>query len=265
MKIFISWSGRLSHEIAILLKGWLPSVIQSIEPYVSSEDIDKGARWLTDISGELETSSFGILCLTRSNLNAPWILFEAGALSKKLEKSKVCPLLIDLSHSDIEGPLVQFQATSINKEDISKLLRSINQSLDDKGLGEKQLEETFDMWWPKFDKPVKELISKTEDKTEKKKTRPEGEVIEEILQLNRTMLQMLSKLESRPSEAAKVHDVFPPSWSQEYINEVLKYLNHKTLSSGSVDLATIFGLPPQKKTDTKKQIEDTKEFGEKEK
>lgn len=79
VKVFLSWSGELSHKLACAFRDWLPSVLQSIVPYVSSEDIDKGARWSTDIAQELELSAFGILLITKENLNAPWINFEAGA------------------------------------------------------------------------------------------------------------------------------------------------------------------------------------------
>ena len=144
MKIFISWSGDLSHKIALLLKDWTQDVIQTIEPYVSTEDIDKGARWFTDISVQLEDTDFGIICLTPENLNAPWILFEAGALSKSIDRSKVCPFLIELTPSDIVGPLAQFQACTPTKDDMFRLLRTMNQALGERALEEAKLLKAFE-------------------------------------------------------------------------------------------------------------------------
>jgi len=99
MKVFISWSGPISREVAVALRDWLPSVIQAVEPYVSSEDIDPGVRWGVDIAGQLDDTEFGVLCVTRNNVTAPWLNFEAGALSKSVERSRVVPFLIDLSPS----------------------------------------------------------------------------------------------------------------------------------------------------------------------
>ena len=39
VKVFISWSGERSKKIAKALKKWIKNVIQSVEPFVSSEDI----------------------------------------------------------------------------------------------------------------------------------------------------------------------------------------------------------------------------------
>ena len=47
MRVFVSWSGDVSHRVAIAFKEWLPLVIQSIDPYVSSEDNRKGFSFLS--------------------------------------------------------------------------------------------------------------------------------------------------------------------------------------------------------------------------
>ena len=84
-KVFISWSGPLSQKLGEALRNWLPSALQFVKPYFSPEDIEKGAKWGSEIAKELETSNIGVICLTRDNTEKPWILFEAGALSKSLE------------------------------------------------------------------------------------------------------------------------------------------------------------------------------------
>ena len=160
MKVFISWSGDISLKVATVFRDWLPSVIQSIEPYVSSEDIDKGARWSTDIAKELENSTFGILCVTKENIEAPWLSFEAGALSKTMEKSFVSPFLFDIKRSEVQGPILQFQSTIFEKKDIKKLINTLNKACGESGISDARLEKAFEVWYPTLEKELSELKSK---------------------------------------------------------------------------------------------------------
>jgi 8-oxo-dGTP pyrophosphatase MutT (NUDIX family) len=159
MKVFLSWSGNRSHKVALTFRDWLPSVIQSLVPFVSSEDIDKGSRWGTDIAKELEDSTFGILCVTKHNINAPWLIFEAGALSKKLDKAFVCPFLFDIERSEVDGPISQFQSTIFEKDDIRKLVRALNKACSNDRLSDERLDKTFDRWYPDLEKQLKEVNS----------------------------------------------------------------------------------------------------------
>lgn len=91
MKVFLSWSGDRSHYVAKALRDWLPLVLQFCEPWLSDRDIAAGDRWSEKIAKELEARNVGIIVLTRDNIRAPWVLFEAGALSKALVTSQVVP------------------------------------------------------------------------------------------------------------------------------------------------------------------------------
>ncbi|MDA9291569.1 toll/interleukin-1 receptor domain-containing protein [bacterium] len=105
MKVFISWSGTRSKAMANALKEWIPLIVQHAKPFVSDKDISAGDRWAQAIAGELESSDFGILCITPENISSEWIMFEAGALSKSMQVGKVIPLLFGLELSDLSGPL----------------------------------------------------------------------------------------------------------------------------------------------------------------
>nr|MDJ0646028.1 TIR domain-containing protein [Flavobacteriaceae bacterium] len=194
MKVFLSWSGQTSHKVATILRDWIPSVIQSVVPYVSSEDIDKGTRWSTDIAKELEDSAFGILCVTKDNLTAPWLTFEAGALSKKLEKSYVSPFLFDIKRAEIDGPILQFQSTIYEKEDIKKLLKTINKACGEDKLTDERFEKAFEVWYPNLEKELKDLkkSAKSEEPKGEEKTESFNQhILEEILELSRINQKIL--------------------------------------------------------------------------
>lgn len=208
MKVFLSWSGGVSHKVALALKEWLPSVIQSLKPYVSSEDIDKGARWSTDIAKELEASTYGIICITNDNLTAPWINFEAGALSKTLDKSFVTPFLFNVKRSEVQGPLVQFQSVVHDKEDIHKLMSSINGRLEkEHQLESNSLRKTFEVWWPQFHDALTSIEKDSGKHKEQKLARNQDAILEEILELARAQQKILRS----PS------DLLPP----DYVRHVM--------------------------------------------
>ena len=156
MKIFISWSGVRSRAVAEALRHWLKSVIQSVDPWMSEEDIGKGVNWGTELAAQLNETRVGLICLTPENLEAPWILFEAGALSKHLQKTYSCPYLFKVEKRDLTFPLAQFQATLADKDDTRKLLATINEALD-KPLDEHQLDGAFRKWWPDLKKRLKKI------------------------------------------------------------------------------------------------------------
>jgi len=158
MEIFISWSGEKGEEIANELREWFPKAIQATRPWVSSSDIKSGGRWLSEVTNKLESINFGIICLTPESINSNWVLFEAGALSKSIKNSYVCPLIFGLEKSDIKGPLSQFQIRLFNKVDFFKLVQSINSVLDDISLSDAHLEEVFEIWWPNLEVRINNIL-----------------------------------------------------------------------------------------------------------
>ena len=154
-KIFISWSGEMSKKVAEALRDWIPTVIQHLEPFMSSIDIEKGGNWFERVNEELNCSSMGIICLTSGNGGSPWINFEAGEIFREARqysngsstpKDKLYTLLFNVSPSKLAGPLKHFQYTEYEKNDILKLLITINKDTETH-LSEQILKEVFESRW----------------------------------------------------------------------------------------------------------------------
>jgi hypothetical protein len=227
MNVFLSWSGNLSHEVAKALVAWVPQVIQAVKPWISSQDIEKGARWFEEIGDTLAATEFGILCLTSSNLNAPWLLFEAGALSKSLGQSRVCPLLINVKNADLIGPLAQFNTSGIGKDEIRKLVDTLNNRLQgDSKRSESQLDEAFQVWWPHLETKLEEALKTTQNEKPSSTAPPKrnsDEVLDEILELSRLTLHSLSRFsvaEQNVNPAPKI--TFPRGSVGEFATELAK-------------------------------------------
>lgn len=158
--VFISWSGDYSKAAAKALKKWLRTTIQAAKPWMSEGDIQAGTQWLEEIDKALGLK-FGIICLAPDNLTAPWIHFEAGALSKALQqRARVCPYLLGgLEEEQVDFPLARFQMAKADKDGTLSLIRSINAHVSAEPLADDELQTLFDERWPKLENELSAIAA----------------------------------------------------------------------------------------------------------
>ena len=207
LKVFVGWSGQRSQEVALILKEWLPKVLPAADPWVSTE-MDKGIRWIMALSDELAERSFGIVCVTPENIREPWISFEAGALSRVVTESRVCPYLFDLDVSNLTGPLAQFNAVKANKEDTLQLLLTMNKECGNDSRKENDLEEAFnDLYWEMLESQLNEVQPVEEIETPQRTT---NEMIKELIGLTRQVTRDLGFVRAHPLLSAYEDDELRP-------------------------------------------------------
>ncbi len=168
--------------MAKALRDWIPLVLQSVTPWMSKSDIQAGERWQEALGGELESCDFGIICVTPENVDAPWVLFEAGALGKSME-GRVVPLLLGLDLQDISGPLAQFQAKKADHEGIEDVLRAINEA-SDQSVPEATIRQISAALWPEMQKELDAIPGEEPDAPPRRQTK---EVLEELVVVVRNL------------------------------------------------------------------------------
>lgn len=131
MRVFISWSGKAERLVAEALREALTDVCAGrADVFVSSQDISKGDRGLNVIEAKLKENDYGIVVLSGMNQHRPWINYEGGALARALN-NPVSTVLLDLSPSDVDGPLAFFQSTQFTDfSDMQRLFTEVAKAAD---------------------------------------------------------------------------------------------------------------------------------------
>jgi hypothetical protein len=227
MKIFISWSGKQSEEVAKKVKEFIFSFVDEgkLDIFVSSQDIEGGSKWENVLAGELKDTDFSIICLNKSNYFQPWVLYEAGAISKNNDTTSVVPLLFKMEPGEIpsNNPLSKFQAVSFFKEErVYSLVKLI---LDKAGLTipEKILKHTFETEYKKYSKEINKTIEENkldEDKKDTKKSKSDTDkILEELLEYSRNQDRRITIIADTMSKV--VGDIESVKFDVDYIKSSL--------------------------------------------
>jgi hypothetical protein len=155
--VFISWSKPVSAGVATHLKPFLEDVLGTAIVFMS-QAMEGGARWAMEIPQHLEACNAGLVLVTRENRHEPWLHFEAGALSKHIDESRVVPLLCGASVGDIQGtPLSLFQAKSFNHDEFLSVCIAFGASF---GVAEEAVRRRFDKSWTDLEATVLPITQK---------------------------------------------------------------------------------------------------------
>lgn len=185
MQIFISQSGPRGPAFARAIQEFLRQIIPGAEPWVSDTGIEKGTRSRQEIATSLEKSEAGVICLTSDNLTAPWIHFEAGAVSNKPE-GKVWTVLLDIPYKEVKPPLDQFQHTLCERDDFYKLIESVNAASPHRKI-DADLRVLFDALWPTLEPKIADLRAQTPATPVPRRTEIDiqAEILETVRELKR--------------------------------------------------------------------------------
>lgn len=149
--VFVSWSKPIAAEIAKRLKPFLEDVLGTASIFMS-QAMEGGTRWSMEIPQRLQDCNAGLILVTSENSKEPWLHFEAGALSKQIDESRVIPLLCGASVGDIQGtPLSLFQAKVLNHDDLLSVCVGFGAAF---GVGEDAVRRRFEKSWSELEKSV---------------------------------------------------------------------------------------------------------------
>ncbi|MCH8274112.1 MAG: TIR domain-containing protein [Armatimonadetes bacterium] len=208
IKIFIAWSTQPSLDYAKLLRDFLNTLPGNKDVFIS-EEIEKGSIWQAVLEQELSKASAGILVVTPENVAAPWIHFEAGVMTGKMQRVRVSPLLFDVQ--GLRLPLSNLQSTrSDDKDDFGKLMQNFL-TVPECGANGEGLKKAFARLWDEFRSDVAKAKTKHGSIEQAEGPTPE-EKIDEILTLVRR--------QSRQDDSSALSYFVPPGRFPTWLSQI---------------------------------------------
>jgi hypothetical protein len=233
-KVFISWSGPRALAIAKVWSEVLGETFDAVDTFVS-DDIEAGARGLDEIQSALNGTNFAIVIVTRANEKAPWLNFEAGAISKQFPGNtlaKVVPCLVDFeSPAELTTPLKQFQAKVLDQDGVEDTLRSIANQV---GVVWSKKRRQFERAWPEYQKAFDDAREVSESVVhgggmsgEPEDGRSEKSMIEEVLEI----LRAQQRVRTRKSATSDLDGV-----ADDLVDYVEKFMGENSTDAGRISV-----------------------------
>lgn len=212
-QVFISWSGDRAKAIALVWKSLIEELFDVVDAFVSDSDISPGERGLNTIKEQLDGTSVGIPIVTRDNVNAPWINFESGALSKQVPNAPVMvmPCLVDYEDpSELIGPLTQFQAKLLTKDGVGAILETIARA---NSIGWQRKKPGFEARWPHYEAQFDQHRAPSQDVKAARRT--DADMLAEIVNNTRAVRKLLASTPQSSKLARqfrRMHEANDEAW-----------------------------------------------------
>lgn len=184
-KVFVSWGGELSCKIAEAISRWMQMVIQSVDPFYSAKSIRSGSYYPAELIKNLESTSIGVICLTRECLDNNWIHFESGSIFKGIEDARIHTLLFDIESSDVKPPLSFFQHKKFDKIHFKEFMEEINEATGDLKLSGDVFNSAFEKSWDDLYSEIQSILN-SHDGSGEIPSRSTEDMVKEILDIVRS-------------------------------------------------------------------------------
>lgn len=186
MKVFISWSGPKSQQVAQALEDWMPDVIQDVECALS-RPAPSGAQAWREFTTGLAATGFGILCLTAENQESPAFNFEAGALATTIgDQARVVPITFDFPVGSLGNPLRQFGGVDAGRQGMLDLMKSVN-AAGPMPRSTEALDRAFETWWPQLEARFSEIVADSGEAAGTEPPKAGDDLVQEVLDVVRAI------------------------------------------------------------------------------